>query len=97
MVGRFEVWAQVLEAGARRWERLAESLADSADELETMAALFVDEPERSRLLWGLSAQCWASARATDDWAAHLRALLVDVADVEARLLDDLGRALRRLV
>lgn len=96
MVGEFEVWAQVLEAGARRWERVAESLWDSADQLAEMSGLVVDDVECSDQLWSMSGECVEAATEAQGWADHLRLLLTDVAEVETDVVRDLLHAWRRL-
>lgn len=96
MAGRFAVWAQVLEAGARRWERVAESLWESSDDLSRAGDFCADEGGLAERLWSVADECAEGARAAQGWADHLRLLLTDVAEVETDVVRDLLLVGRRL-
>lgn len=93
-MGRFEVWPQVLAAGARRWERVAAGLADSADDLEGLAERWVEEPEMAAAARRAAASAAEGAVSAQSWAEGLWALLDDLAATEARVVGDLTRAWR---
>lgn len=86
---RFEVWERVVGDTAEQWQLLAGLLRESGRELSGAGPVGV-------LLAEAEVEAVEVAQRAESWAEAMRALLGEVAEVEAGLVVDLAALARRL-